>query len=491
MKVTSLVGFFVIILASCTPTNSLPPTTKDYQTFWADNTKLNIELTLSQSVLAMVQEYGQEKDGPYNDYYFPATFRLTMNEQVIELPEVGIRQKGNVFSRGPFTDEQGRITRPFHFRLSFDQTFHESFYQSLGIRKSWTNGDPDYETRQRRRLFTMKSLELKWNRSEDPSLVNQLYASNLYHQFNALAPDSTLGSISLMTETQGQDLGVYFINEAVDLSFIEKRFTGPAAQGDLYKALFGNQLLLTDMARFDIAVEDYVFKREKVGVDDTENFYHPVYALKTNELTSTHAALMRLVKTLHTLNDISDLETRKSTLESVVDIESFLKYAAISYVIGNPDDMRNLTNNTYIYFHGVNQKAYFIPYDMDWSLGLTWDEDITDLMATHSPLSIKNSFDQTITNPLYWYTILDGYVSQANRYPRIDGYQSTYLNHVATILNDETFSVASYQSLYQLKRSMYGSLSFTIESASTFRSIELFTRHHQRIKQTNTTLLNR
>ena len=31
---------------------------------------------------------------------------------------------------------------------------------------------------------------------------------------------------------------------------------------------------------------------------------------------------------------------------SVVDIDNFLAYAAVSYIVGNPDDLRNNYNNT-------------------------------------------------------------------------------------------------------------------------------------------------
>ncbi|MFZ9139119.1 MAG: CotH kinase family protein [Bacilli bacterium] len=481
---TLLLPLGVIILFSCQGTNP-PIQNRDFNEFWALDSRIGIEMTLSDETLGFIQTYGQEKNGPYNDYYFPVSFRLTMNDQTYEIDEVGIRQKGNIFSRGPFLDETGKLTNPFHFRLSFDQTFDAPFYESLGLQKSWQNGEPAYESRQKRRLFGMKSLELKWNRSNDPSLVNQLFASQLFKSEGALAPAATLAKVSLMTESQGHDVGIYIVNEAIDQTFIERNFSGAAATGDLYKALWSNQLLLEDMATFDANLQDYVFKREKVGIENTEEFYHPVYDLKTNQQTSTHHDLMQLIKTLHTLNSIQDIEIQRSTLNRVLDVDAFLKYAAISYLSGNPDDMRNLTNNTYIYFHGVSKQAYFIPYDMDWSLGLTWDENLSDKMATHSALSIKDSFEQTIRNPLYWYTILDGFVNQANRYPRIAGYQEIYLEQIQTVLSSDHFSIEQYQTMFNTKATLYASDTFTIASASEFQNIQLFIQHHNKITAVN------
>lgn len=474
----------VIVLFSC---QGLGPSiqNEDFDKFWALDSRIVLEMTMSDATLGYIQTYGQEKNGPYNDYYFPITIRLTVDDQIYDMEEVGIRQKGNIFSRGPFLNEEGDLVNPFHFRLSFDQTFDAPFYQSLGLQKSWQNGEPTYETRQKRRLFGMKSLELKWNRSQDPSMINQLYASQLFKSEGVLAPASTLAKVSLMTESQGHDVGIYIVNEAIDQTFIERNFSGAAATGDLYKALWSNQLLLDDMADVNTGFGNDVFKSEKVGIEDTEAYYHPVYDLKTNQLTSTHQDLMQLVKTLHTLNTIQDLATQKNTLETVLAVEAFLNYAAISYVSGNPDDMRNLTNNTYIYFHGVTHQAYFIPYDLDWSLGLTWDENLTQKMATHSALSTKDSFDQTIRNPLYWYTILDGNVSQANRYPRIAGYQEIYLNKISEVLAGDYFTPELYEVIFQAKKNIYIGDTFTIDSASNFENINLFLSHHTNISSVN------
>ena len=452
---------------------------KAYALFWDAATRIDVELTMAQDLLDALQTFGKDKNDQYNDYYFPASLKITVNETLYEIDEVGIRQKGNIFSRGPFLDDAGYMFQAFHFRLSFDQTFDEVFYEGLGIQKTWMNGEPDYEARQKRRFFGMKSLEFKWNRSNDPSLINQVYASQLYLENDAIAPRSTLAKVSLITELQGQDVGMFTINEAVDQIFIERHFSGAAAQGDLYKALWSNQLLLNQMAYYDNQIGDYVFRTEQVGIEDTEAFYHPVYDLKTNQNTSQHEHIMALVKTLSTLNNEPSVDRQKSLLNDVVDVESFLQYAAISHLSGNPDDMRNLTNNTYIYFHGVTGQAYFIPYDMDWSLGVTWDANLTEKMATHSAIDNINSFDQIIENPLYWYTMFEGFVSQASRYPRIPGYQAIYLNHIQTVIEDTFFSTSTYQSLFDLKQRIYENDSFTLPSNSIFDHTDLFAYHHQ------------
>ena len=473
--------FALLVVASCSGTSGGLTQPKDYVDFWALNTKIDVNITISQANLTAIQTYGQEKHGQYNDYYFPATISFQINDATFVFEEAGIRQKGNIFSRGPFLNDNSRLEKPFHFRLSFDQTYDEEFYRPLNLLKSWQPEDPAYQARRDRRLFGMKSLEFKWNRSEDPSLVNQVYASTLFKTHGVITPYSTLATLSLQTENQGHEVGIYTINEAIDDIFIARHFQPANATGDLYKALYPNQLLLSQMARINSFTNEYAFLSTMVGVENTEEFYHPVYDLKTNRRTSQHEKLMTLVKTLSTLNQLPTPEERLETLNRIVDIDGFLKYAAVSYLTGNPDDMRNNMNNTYIYFDGVTNKAHFIPYDLDWSLGLTWDSDLTESLYKKSPFSTRNSFNQTIQNPLYWYTILTDQQTVAFRYPMVGNYRQTYSDLVTTIHQEDSFSIQAYQEVYANKAELYGTYASTLPSNSRFVDMNLFTTHYNEL----------
>jgi spore coat protein CotH len=470
--------FALLVVASCSGTSGGLSQPRDYVTFWALNTKIDVNITISQANLTAIQTYGQEKHGQYNDYYFPATIRFQINDATYVFEEAGIRQKGNIFSRGPFLNDNAILENPFHFRLSFDQTYDEEFYRPLNLLKSWQPEDPAYQARKDRRLFGMKSLEFKWNRSDDPSLVNQVYASSLFKTHGVIAPYSTLATLSLQTENQGHDVGIYTINEAIDDIFIARHFQPANANGDLYKALYPNELILSQMASLNSLTNDYAFLSAMVGVENTEEFYHPTYDLKTNRRTSQHEQLMTLVKTLSTLNRLPTPAERLNTLNRIVDVDHFLMYAAVSYLTGNPDDMRNNKNNTYIYFDSITNKAYFIPYDLDWSLGLTWESDLTESLYKKSPFSTRNSFNQTIQNPLYWYTILTDQQTVAIRYPMVGNYRQTYGDLVMTIHQEESFSISAYQNIFTTKSKLYRNYSSTLPSNSQFVHMNLFATHY-------------
>jgi hypothetical protein len=270
----------------------------------------------------------------------------------------------------------------------------------------------------------------------------------------------------------------------VDDIFIARHFQPANAKGDLYKALYPNQLLLSEMAWLNSSTNEYEFNPSMVGIENTEEFYHPVYDLKTNRRTSQHEQLMTLVKDLATLRRLPTQQERLEALNRIVDIDRFLMYVAVSYLTGNPDDMRNNMNNTYIYFDSVTNKAYFIPYDLDWSLGLTWDDDLTESMYKKSPLSTRNSFDQTIRNPLYWYTILTGQQNEATLYPMVGNYRQTYSDLVMKIHLEESFSIQAYQNVYTIKSDLYPNYTSTIDSNSGFENINLFTTHYNELLAT-------
>jgi hypothetical protein len=193
-----------------------------------------------------------------------------------------------------------------------------------------------------------------------------------------------------------------------------------------------------------------------------------------------------LIRTLATSGNLP-LNERKATIESVVHMPSFLKYAAASYLMGNPDDMRANMNNTYIYFHPTTGQAYFIPYDYDWTLGLTWSEDLNIQMRTVNPLyHVSPVHGQTTRNPLLWYAFLDAANDQDMniQYPVIPEFQANYLFWVYTWKEDEAFSIANYQTMFLRYRNTYMDDQSDIESYSSFININRFVAHHQGILQT-------
>jgi spore coat protein CotH len=451
----------------------------DYPLVWLASTRLIFSVKIASSHLLLLNDLGQEKNGKYNDVYVPIELTVTVNDASYVLTDVGIRMKGNIFSRGPFL-EQNVVVRPFHFRLRFNELFDDEAYALFGLKQAWNKLDPAFQARKNRSLFGLTSLEFKWNRSRDPSLINQVYSANQYLQHNLLAPRTSLGEVHLLDASRKYQLGIYTISEPIDERFIARHFSAEAAKGDLYKALYPVTLNPADMGIWNPQTSTFLFYPQMVGVEDTLNFYHPVYDLKTNKKTSNHESLRRLVATLASLPSFP-ADEQLNRLKQVVHLESFLKYAAISYLIGNPDDMRNNKNNTYIYFDSVTQLAYFIPYDLDWSLGIIWDANLPINQIDYSPFSPIGTYG-VITNPLYWLTIFDRASHPFSQdYPLQIQSQLRYKLHLQTYFNDSRFSPMHFQAMMNTYQTTYGAVLTSIETNSTFLHSDPFSHHHQLI----------
>ena len=97
---------------------------------------------------------------------------------------------------------------------------------------------------------------------------------------------------------------------------------GDDADGDLYKCGYVTQPAnLTNTG--SIGIED----------EDSGRFYS--YDLKNNKKTSTHAALKNLISRLNSPT------LTKEEFARLVDLDQFISFAAVSYFLGNPDDIRN------------------------------------------------------------------------------------------------------------------------------------------------------
>ena len=138
----------------------------------------------------------------------------------------------------------------------------------------------------------------------------------------------------------------------------------------------------------------------------------------------------------------------KSQFASVVDVDNFLAYAAVSYLVGNPDDLRNNYNNTYIYFRADTGQVLFIPYDMDRGLGVNKDWNPSgNHMTTDSPFSdtaIGNGSKQK--NPLFTKGILNS-----------SFYKNEYAEALKVAASSEMVKNEYFNKCFNLAKSLYGS----------------------------------
>ena len=318
-----------------------------YQQLFSLDSTVQVALTVDKTELDKLQQdyYKYKRLGSKSPIYRKATLLLTVNGTRYTIEEVGIRLKGNM-SLSPVYAEDGQLNLS-HYKLSFNETFDdEERYGSAA--KAWTDS-AERKARKNRRLATLKELDIKWNISYDETFVREIYAAEICREQGILVQQIGLAQLDF----NGQNYGIMKIYEPVDEIYLEKNLPSAALGGDLYKC------------GWTMRPCNYVQNEVTYGVEDKDKGLKYNFNLKTNKKTSDHTALKNLLKVMASTPS-------KADFEKVVDTDYFAKFLAVSYLLGDPDDMRNNYNNHYIYFRKDTGKAVFIVYDNDRTLGVTY-----------------------------------------------------------------------------------------------------------------------
>lgn len=399
-----------------------------YELFNSQN-HITFDLDISDSELKKIQKDYEKYSsmGSKSPIYRMANLNVTIRrpdgtELFFSISEVGVRMKGNT-SRTSFWNSSSGMYNLVHFKISFQETFDDAEYYGSEA-KTWTD-DAARKERKNRTFATLEKIDMRWNKNDDPTYIREQYAYDIYREFGVLAPHTNLASVDI-----GNDhAGVWLFYEPIDKAFLEKNLSPEALGGDLYKLGWTSEgATFTSFSSY--GVED----------EDAAKFY--VYDLKTNKKTSDHSSLRNLINTLNSSS------CNKSSFASVVDVENFLMFAAVSYMMGNPDDLRNNYNNCYIYFRADNGKMMIIPYDMDRGLGVNKDWNPSgDHMTTDSPFSnnaIGNGSKQK--NPLFTKGILNA-----------NFYKNEYVDALRTVASSDMFKISTFENRFNIAKNLYSS----------------------------------
>lgn len=209
-----------------------------------------------------------------------------------------------------------------------------------------------------------------------------------------------------------------------------------------------------------------------IGIENEGEGEFYAFDLKTNKKTSSHESLNSFIR------ELSQDNVTKERFAELVDLNTFLPYCAVSYLLGNPDDLRNNYNNSYIYFRADNNKAVIIPYDFDRCLGITahWN-------PTGNGVTEDDPFGKALVatgeqqrSPLMLYSVVSG-----------GYYVKEYAQILSDIANGNWFAFKNFASIYEIAQANYKDitnpgkefdntqglqLSFDLERTSAFSSYE-------------------
>jgi hypothetical protein len=299
----------------------------------------------------------------------------------------------------------------------------------------------------------MSKLDLKYlpRNQDDQTYSQDIYCYDVFNQNGIAAPKARWLALNLADAKMKEALS-YEAVEDIDEDFLGHHFG--ADGGDLYKctqvifsadsysvadlALAQAVSLSTDASGYANGIR---IAQGYIGVEDNFNGYHPNYDLKTNDdgENSDFSAMANLMNVAYSLRYA---KAPYSLLEATLDVSEFLKFEAVSYLLGNFDDQRNNYNNYYVYFRPSDGKAVYIPYDWDYSLGAFKTVDI----SAFGPFHQNSTHDSKDANSLYWDTILTNsslaYASGASQSQA--AMQSEYNADISAAMDLGAIAYASY-----------------------------------------------
>ncbi|ABR48158.1 Spore coat protein CotH [Alkaliphilus metalliredigens QYMF] len=164
----------------------------------------------------------------------------------------------------------------------------------------------------------------------DPSNLREYLSYELLRELGADVPLTNFANIYI----NGELYGFYLMVEAIDDSFIERNFEDN--NGSLYKAGQGSSLQHVEDSNYD-------------SLDLKSGYYESKTDLKN------------FIKVLNEMP-----EGEKGEIESVLEVDSALRYFAVNTVLGNYDSYHGNRSHNY-YLYGQESKFTVLPWDFDLS----------------------------------------------------------------------------------------------------------------------------
>lgn len=472
LLLVSCAGSHYSSVGSSIDTNSSDITTNKpdsdllYDEFFNPTSDIKFDLKFSNEAIYKLAKYST--DEVKKEMYHPCTLTITMNGTEYEFLEAGARMKGNTSRNPNFVDENGHFSGAIHFKISLKETFDDAEDNDYYIR-TWDN-DEQREARKDREFAKQQKFDIKFNKSMDYTFTKQAYAYNAFEEVGVMASKVMLIDTYIHSENDTLHQ-VYQLQEDISKDFLKARISKDAAKGNLYKSTY------TDMGPASLEKTTL----NSIGVEAPN--YHPSYDLKTNDDPDEidHTLLTNLINLVN--DDTSDSDTFKNKIDKLVDVDKILRYQAMCWVMGNPDDSRNNANNYYIYFNSLTNKAEFIPYDFDRCLGILheWEVHMEDVPLFTTKQNLLG-YRPWQPNPLLWRLIInesDESVDYSEKWPVIKEYQDLYVQYcidfAETYLVPEKFDAYTKQFIYaNHDTSTGGSNNLTFEEYSQHKIQTLY-----------------
>lgn len=261
--------------------------------------------------------------------YVPADFYFNG----VQWYEVGVRYKGNSSLTSSYNQGIGKLPLRFQFDYFKDE------YPEL------TN----------QRFYGFKELSMSSNYN-DESFMREKTGADLFKEFGVPAARSSYFKVYLDNGSGPEYLGLYTMMEVVFDTMLDDVFGSNT--GNCYKPD-------GDGAKF--SSNDF-------NLDDFEK--------KTNAGQADWSDIQEMYDAIHASNRTTDAAAWRAHLETIFDVDGFLKYLAVNNTIQNWDTYGNMTHNYFLYHDPADDLIKWIAWDNNEAFQTT---------GRNSPLSFSMS----------------------------------------------------------------------------------------------------
>lgn len=255
---------------------------------------------------------------PVNPSWFPAT--IEFNGQT--WTNVGVRYKGN----SSLTSGWRSGSEKLPLKLDFDE---------------FEGDHPEIENQ---RFYGFKQLALG-NNFSDSTWMRETLAYDLLGQVGLATPKTAFYEVILDHGDGEVSLGVYTVIEVVDDTVIERAFGDDS--GNIYEG---------DGAGASLAA-------------GTANAIKTSFQKENNEKAADWSDVQALYDALHSDERTTAPEKWRAALESVFDVDAFLKWLAMNSVIQDWDQYGSMSHNYYLYHDPATDKLVWISWDHNMAFG--------------------------------------------------------------------------------------------------------------------------
>ena len=255
---------------------------------------------------------------PVNPSWFPATIQF--NGQTWD--NVGVRYKGNSSLTSGWRSGSDKLP----LKLDFDEF------------------EDDYPEIENQRFYGFKQLALG-NNFSDSTGIRETLAYDLLGQAGLVASKTAFYEVILDHGDGEVSLGVYTMVEVVDDTVIQQAFGDDS--GNIYEG---------DGAAASLA-------------EGTANAIETSFQKENNEEAADWSDVQALYDALHSDARTTAPEQWRAALESVFDVDAFLKWLAMNAIMKDWDQYGSMSHNYYLYHDLETDKLVWISWDHNMAFG--------------------------------------------------------------------------------------------------------------------------